>query len=159
MHREKQANRLVTLMQQKAHLPSYELALPLVTVKSSAIARLKVKDIFLLGLTHFEAILLKDAQVYADVILSIKNGRHYLKIEKNDTHKVDTKQSQKYEKLLFSLGMVKSRTLDVGHLIDISQLKLHKVTVIQNDKKIAEGTLINVEGVLAVQMDKVEKYE
>jgi len=159
MHGETQANRLAALMQKKAHFPSYELALPLVTVKSSTLARRKVKDIILLGLEQLECVLVKDGRVCANLSLTIKNGRYYLKIEKNDSEMILTTDSHKYETLLCVLGTLKSRTLEVGHLIELSELDLEKVTVIQKDKKIAEGTLINVEGKLAVQLDKVEKYE
>jgi len=161
MHGETQANRLAELMQKKAHFPSYELALPLVTVKSSTLLSLKVHDVFLLGLEQLECVLLKDGLVCAKLALTVENGRHYLKIEKNNEIIV-SEPSQKHERVLFrlgTLGTVKSRTLEVGHLIVLSQIDLEKVTVIQKDKKIAEGTLINVEGKLAVQLDKVEKYE
>jgi len=159
MHGETQANRLAALMQKKAHLPSYELALPLVTVKRSTLARLKVKDIFLFGLEQLECVLVKDGCICATVVLTIENGRYYLKIEKNDSETILTSDGYKYETLLCILGTLKSRTLEVGHQIEMSQIKLDKVTVIHKDKKIAEGTLINVEGELAVQMDKVERYE
>ncbi len=159
MHGETQANRLAALMQKKAQLPSYELALPLIQVKRSTVARLKVKDIFLFGLKQLVCILVKDGRICAHVTVSIENGRYYLKIEKNDSEMILTSDSHKYETLLCILGTLKSRTLEVGHLIEMSQIKLEKVTVIQKDKKIAEGTLINVEGELAVQMDKVDRYE
>jgi len=159
MHGETQANRLAALMQKKAHFSSYELALPLITVKSSAIDRLKVKDILLLGLEQLECILVKDGRIYANLALTIDNSRYYLKIEKNDSEIMLTSDSHKYETLLCILGTLKSRTLEVGHLIELSQFDFKKVTVIQKDKKISEGTLVNVEGELAIQMDKVERYE
>jgi len=159
MHGETQANRLAALMHKKGNFPSYELALPLVTVKSSDLGNLSVDDIFLLGVKHLECILLKEGVLCAKVVLSKEKNRHYFKIEKNYNECLDSSSGRKYENVLFSLGMLKSRTLEVGHLIDISQLALEKITVIHKEKKIAEGSLINIEGELAVQMDKVDKHE
>jgi len=159
MHPQTQANRLAALVQQKAHFPRYELALPLVTVKRSTLDSLKKKDIFILGVKALECILVKDAIICANVALIMQKDRYYFRIISIVSKKIKANENSKYKTVLCVLGSLKSRTLRTGDLIDVSQFELKSVTVIYENKTIAKGTLVNVEGKLAVQIDKVEKDE
>jgi hypothetical protein len=157
MHSETQANRLAELMQKKRHLPSYELALPLVTVRSSDLEKLAIDDVLLLGLNCFECILLDNGTICANVILIKQNNRHMMKIIKIDKVAVKTNDSKKYETIKLSLGMVQCRTLTLEHTIDIAQINLEHIALMHRDKKIATASLINTDGELAVKIDKVNK--
>ena len=159
MHGETQANRLSELMQRKSHLPSYELALPLVTVRSSDLEKLALDDVLLLGLDSLECILLDNGTICANVILVKENNRHMIKIIKVYKVAVKPNDSKKYEIIKLSLGMVQSRTLILGHTIDIAQINLEHIALIHKDKKIATASLINNNGELAVKIDKVKKDE
>ncbi len=159
MHAETQANRLAQFMQKKGNFPSYELALPLVMVRSSDIKKMNTNDIFLLGLEYFECILIKDSSICAKVLLSLHNNRYSLKVKDNKNEKILSYSGKKYERLLFLFGSVKSRSLQIGHTIDISQHELEKIRVIHKNNKIADASLVSVEGELAIQIGKVKKDE
>jgi hypothetical protein len=151
-----QANRLSELMQKKGYLPSYELALPLVTVRSSSMKKLASEDILLLGLHCLECVLMQHDTICANVVLVKENNRHVLEvIELKEA--VQPYDNKKYENMKISFGMIQSRLISVGHTIDIAQINIGKVALLLNEKKIATASLINVDGEIAVKIDKVEK--
>lgn len=156
MHGETQANRLAQLIQKQGNLPHYELALPLVTVRSSSLKKLDVNSVLLLGLSDLECVLMDENLICATVIL-IKLPYGYamqvLDVEKEPIVQHDNKKS---EMIKLSFGKIQSRTLDIGHTINVSQVNLEKVTLVYKEK-IATASLINVDGEIAVKIDKVEE--
>ena len=156
MNGKTQANRLSELMQKKGHLPTYELALPLVTVQSSSLKELSSEDVLLLGLNRLVCVLIKDNNVCANVVLKKQNKRHILEVIEVKDRAIPY-DSKKYEKLKLSFGMIQSRVISVGHTIDMAQINIKKVALLLKEKKIATASLINVDGEIAVQIDKVEK--
>ncbi|PTB83986.1 hypothetical protein C9926_00025 [Sulfurovum lithotrophicum] len=155
MNGKTQANRLSELMQNKGTLPSYELALPLVTVRSSSLKKLASEDVLLLGLSRLECVLIQDGTVCANVVLNKQNKRHVLEVvEKNEVIKHN--ESKKYEHIKLSFGMIQSRVISMGHTIDLAQIDVNNVSLVLNEKKIATASLINVDGEIAVKIDKVE---
>lgn len=157
MHKETQANRLASLMQKHKSLPSYELALPLVTVRSSSLDNLEVDDVLLLRLEVFECILLNNDILYANVIPVHEKRRVMIKVLDMIHRKVSKTQRKEHEVLKLSFGTVHSRSLEVGHRIDVSQMDLEKVFLMRKEKQIATASLINVDGKMAVKIDKAEK--
>jgi len=144
-------------MQNKSHLPSYELALPLVTVRSSDLEKLAIGDVLLLGINCLECILLDNGTICANVILIKHNNRHMMKIIKVKKVTLKPINNKKYESIKLSLGTVQCRTLTLGHTIDIAQINLELVALMYQDKKIATASLINSDGKLAVKIDKVKQ--
>jgi len=157
MHGESQANRLASLMQKHQSLPSYELALPLVTVPSSNLDNLEVDDVLLLGLEVFECILLNNDILYANVIPVHEKRRVMMKVLDIVNRKVSKTQRKEHEVLKLSFGTVQSRSVEVGHTIDVSQMDLETVSLMRKKKKIATASLVNVDGKMAVKIGKVEK--
>ena len=157
MHKETQANRLASLMQKHKSLPSYELALPLVTVQSSSLDNLEVDDVLLLRLDVFECILLNNDILYANVIPVHEKRRVMIKVLDMVNKKVSKTQRKEHEVIKLSFGTLQSRILEVGHMIDVSHMDLETVSVMRKKKKIATASLVNVDGKMAVQIDKVEK--
>jgi len=157
MHGETQANRLASLMQKHKSLPSYELALPLVTVLSSSLDNLEVDDVLLLRLDVFECILLNDDILYANVIPVHEKRRVMIKVLDMVNRKVSKTQRKEHEVLKLSFGTVQSRILEVGHTVDVSHMDLETVSLMRKKKKIATASLVNVDGKMAVKIDKVEK--
>ena len=157
MHGETQANRLASLMQKHKSLPSYELALPLVTVQSSSLDNLEVDDVLLLRLEVFECILLNNDILYANVIPVHEKRRVMIKVLDMVNRKVLKTQRKEHEVLKLSFGTVQSRILEAGHMIDVSHMDLETVSLMRKKKKIATASLVNVDGKIAVKIDKVEK--
>ena len=157
MHGETQANRLASLMQKHKSLPSYELALPLVTVQSSSLDNLEVDDVLLLRLDVFECILLNNDILYANVIPVHEKRRVMIKVLDMVNRKVLKTQRKEHEVLKLSFGTVQSRILEVGHTVDVSQMDLETVFLMRKEKQIATASLVNVDGKMAVKVDKVEK--
>jgi hypothetical protein len=157
MHGESQANRLASLMQKHKSLPSYELALPLVTVRSSSLDNLEVGDVLLLRLEVLECILLNNDILYANIIPVHEKRRVMMKVLDIVKRKVTKTRRKEHEVLKLSFGTVQSRILEVGHMIDVSPVDLETVSLMRKKKKIATAKLVNVDGEMAVQIDKVEK--
>ena len=159
MHGETQANRLAQLIQKQGNLPHYELALPLVTVRSSSLKKLDINSILLLGMNDLECVLMDNNAICATVVLVKLPYSYAMKVLKIDKEPVVQQDSKKSEMIKLSFGKVQSRTLDIGYTIDVSQVNLEKVTLVYREKKIATASLINVEGEIAVKIDKVEENE
>ncbi|SFV67061.1 hypothetical protein MNB_SV-3-1196 [hydrothermal vent metagenome] len=157
MNGKTQANRLAQLMQKKGFLPSYILALPLMEIRSSSLKKLESGDILLLGLNSLTCLLMDSHKICANVVLVKQNDRYGMQIIKLVNKPIESTNSKKYEKLEFIFGNVQCRTLSVGHIIDIAHINLDKVTLVSQEKTIAAASLVNVEGKIAVKIEKVEK--
>ncbi len=159
MHGETQANRLAELMQQKGSLPSYELALDLVAVRSSSLEKLDTNSVLVLELNDLECVLIENNVICATVTLVKTSNRYAIKILKIKKEAILDNNSKKYEVLKLLFGEIQSRTLSVGHTIDVTQVDFEKVALIHKEKKIATGLLITVDEKIAVKIDKVENNE
>lgn len=157
MKSENQALRLAQMMQNKVTaIPSYELVLPFVEVGRSKLKKLAEDDILLLGFNDLEFALIEDESICALLTFKVIGERTYLEITDIDKQSVKTYNSKKYQTLMISFGKLQSRKLDVGYRIDVTQRPLQDVTLISEGRKYASGSLVNVDGELAVKIDKVE---
>ena len=152
---ETQALRLTQMVQKHAAHKSYELALPLVEVRSDKLKKLSVGDVFLLGLESLELILVDEEAIYARVILKKLRSNHYLELIELRKEQVDKAKRKKFAKLRFSCGEVKIQTLKVGHNIEMAQIDLENVNLVLDNKYVAVGSLISVDDEIAVKIDKV----
>lgn len=157
MKSETQAFHLAKMMQDHTQYPKYELALPHVSVRSNQLKNLSADDVLLLGLDVLEFVLMDAERMCANVVLKEMENIHELEIihmGKDTTKPIDSK---KYHTLKLSFGMVQSKVLEVGHMIDITHIDLGKVSLVSEDEKLAEGSLINVDNEIAIKIDKVIK--
>jgi len=153
-----QALRLAQMMQKKVTtFPSYELALPLVEVGRIKLKNLSVDDVLLLGLDDLAFVLTKNENIYAGLSLKIIDNSVYLEIINIDKYPIESYDSKKYQTLKISLGNLQSRKLDIGYKIDITQRSLQNVIITVEGNKYASGSLVNVDGELAVKIEKVEE--
>lgn len=158
MKREDQALRLTQMMQNKVTVyPSYELALPLVEVGHAKLKKLSVDDIVLLGFDDLIFLLIDNEYVCAEMAVKMIGGSAYLEIINIDKKSVVSSNSKKYKILKISFGKLQIRKLDVGYRIDITQRPLQNLTLMVEGKNYASGSLINVNGELAVKIEKVEE--
>lgn len=63
--------------------------------------------------------------------------------------------NKKYKVLKISFGTVQSKALKPGSTIDITDVDLEQVTLVSEGKPIAEGSLVNVDEEIAIQIKKV----
>ena len=152
---ETQALRLAQMVQKHATHKSYELALPLVEVRSDKLKKLSVGDVFLLGLDSLALILIDGETIYASVVLKKLRSNHYLELIEVKKEQVDKAKHKKFVKLRFSCGEVKIQTLKVGQSIEMAQIDLENVNLVLENKQLAEGSLISVDDEIAVKIDKV----
>ena len=157
MKSETQAFHLAKMMQDHTLYPKYELTLPLVTIRSKKIKNLFLNDVLLLGLNVLEFVLMDTERICANVVLKDIENIHELEIINLDEDTLYPIDSKKYEALKLSFGTVQSKVLEVGHTIDITHIDLGKVSLVSEDKKLAEGSLINVDNEIAIKIDKVIK--
>ncbi len=157
MRGETQALHLEKMMQKHKLYPEYELALPPIQVKKNSLQKLSKGDILLLGLDRLEMILLEEGNISANVVLNESENGSKIKIIKLNRSATEQPNSKKYEIVEFSFGVIQSRTLEVGHQIETTQLNLQEVLLHVNGKNIAKGSLVNVDEEIAVQIDEVRK--
>ena len=74
MKAETQALHLAKMMKSYIHTTQYELTLPLVTVRSSKLKKLSVKDVLLLDLKVLEFVLVEGDTICADLVLKNVDG-------------------------------------------------------------------------------------
>ena len=154
MRGETQANRLEILMHKHHIHPCYRLSLPPFEVKKSLLKDLKKGDIFLLGLDQLSFVLSDRRGICAEVMIEHQNSVDRLKII---SLRKDTKQrvSKKYQCVLVTFGEVQSRILDVGHVIGTMDLNFDDLTLVVEEKKVAEGSLVKVDEKIALRVDRV----
>ncbi|RRS30045.1 MAG: hypothetical protein P794_08815 [Epsilonproteobacteria bacterium (ex Lamellibrachia satsuma)] len=155
MKDETQATHLAKMMQKHKLYPEYELALPFMKVKKSALKKLSKEDILLVGFDHLEMILLSEGEICADVIMDEAENSRKIKIIDTAKRPIYTNNSKKYDIVKCSFGLLQSRKLEAGHKIDAAPLNLQKVTLAIDDKNIAKGSLAVVDDEIAIKIDKV----
>ena len=157
MKNETQAYHLAKMMLEQTRYPRYELALPLVAVRSKKLKQLAVDDVLLLGFDVLEFVLMDGERSCVKLLLKQCENIHELEIIDFINEPVEQLDSKKYKTLKLSFGIVQSKMLDLGHRIDITQLDLKKVDLMVEDKKLAEGSLVTVDEEIAIKIDKVVK--
>jgi hypothetical protein len=157
MKRENQALRLEKLMQRHQCYPEYELCIPSVAVKKSALKRLGKGDLLLLGMGTMEMLLISQSNGCAKVMLS-SHGK-CVKIEIIDTYekREEKSDSKKYKTIKLLLGKVQSRVLEIGHNVETVQIDFNEVLLYEEEKKIANARLVVVDDEIAVQIKEVVK--
>ena len=157
MKGETQADRLERLMMKRQVYPKYTLALPLVEVKKSDIKRLQKGDILLLGLDYFQLVLLDEQRICAEVKLKHSEGELEVIALKDEEGETCPDTNKKYRVLTLSFGTVESRKPAVGQSIRITDIRFDKLMIqANNNRNIAEGSLVTVDNKLAVQINEVK---
>ena len=155
MKSETQALHLAKMMQRHIQNPSYELVLPLVMIQSKKLKKLSVDDVLLTGFDRLELLLMDEDTVCADMRLKHMGNRLRAEIIHLSEDTIKQTNSKKYKNLKISFGTVQSKVLEVGHMIDITDMDLEKVTLVSKGITIAEGSLVNVNNEIAIQIKKV----
>lgn len=153
MKSETQALHLSRIMQNHLHNPQYELSLPFVKIRRSTLNKLSVNDILLLEMDILEFILFKEDIIYADLTLHQIEGKHVLVIKHVHHKKIVANESPKYKTVKLSFGKYFIKSLEVGKSLALTPFELEKITVISDEKKIAAGSLVNVDHTLAVKIN------
>lgn len=155
MRGETQALHLAKMMQNHTHYPQYELALPLVSVRSSKLKKLSLNDVLLLDFKVLEFILIEGANICADLVLQRAEDSHVIIITHLHRKTILSNESHKFKTVKLSFGECQIKNSEVGDTLDMTQFDLGKVTLIADEKKIAEGSLINVDNEIAVKINNL----
>ena len=156
MRGETQSLRLAKMMQKHKLYPEYELVLPFLLVKKNSVKKLSKGDVLLLGDDHLNLKLLKNDELFGNIEIEESESSRRIKIVNIQKHTIISTNSKKYEIIKCSFSFLQSRVFKVGHKIDISSLNLEKVNLLIDNKKIAEGTLVNVDEEIAIEITKVK---
>jgi hypothetical protein len=155
MRGETQSLHLVKMMQKRKLYPEYELILPFLLVKKNSIKKLSKGDILLVGDDRLNLKLLKDDGSFANIEIEESENSRKIKIIDIQIDTGLSDHSKKYEIVKCSFDFLQSRTFEVDHKIDISSVNLKKVNLIIKNKKVAEGSLVNVDEEIAIEITKV----
>ena len=155
MKHETQAHHLAEIMQKHISYPTYDLTLPPVRVRSNKLKKLSVNDLLLIGVDRLELLLMNGNTIYATMRLRPMKNMHRAEIIHLAEDTIEQPDSKKYKILKISFGTVQSKALEIGSTIDITHIDLEKVTLASEDKMIAEGSLVNVDEEIAIQIKKV----
>lgn len=155
MKHETQALHLAKMMQNHTRYPTYELTLPFVTLRSSKLKKLSVDDILLIGMGTLEFLLVDGDTICANTRLKPMGNSHGAEIVYLTEETIKQSDSKKYKTLKISFGTVKSKAFELGSTIDTTHVDLEKVTLVLEGKTIAEGSLVNVDEEIAIQIKKV----
>ncbi|MDM5271814.1 hypothetical protein PGH07_06465 [Sulfurovum sp. zt1-1] len=156
MRGDTQANRLEMMMKKHQVFPHYILSLPPFEMKKSALKELKKGDILLLGLDHLSLVLSDTKGICAEVMIEHHNYADRLKIISLHNHTKE-KPSKKHQVVTVSFGEIQSRKLEVGHVIGTMDLNFEDLNIVTEQKEIAQCSLINVDGEIAVQVNSVNQ--
>lgn len=155
MRGDTQANRLELMMQKHQIHPYYMLSLPPFEIKKSALKSLKEGDILLLELDQLSLVLSDTKGICAEVVIEPHHYADRLRITSLLKH-TEEQGSKKYQRITVSFGEIQSRKLEVGHVIGTMDLNFDDLSImIDQKRKIAQGSLVNVDGKIAVQINRV----
>ncbi len=157
MKAENQALRLEKLMQMHQCYPEYELCLPPVSVKKSALKKLAAGDLFLLGLERMEMLLVSQSDGCAKAVLSSYGKGMTIRIVEHLESTTETTDSKKYKKIRISLGTLHSRVLEPGHQIETMQIDPEEILLYAEEKMLAKGRLVTVDDEIAVEIKEVKR--
>ena len=155
MKHETQALHLAKMMQKHICYPTYELTLPLIAVRSNKLKKLSVDDVLLIGLDTLEFVLIDGDTICANVLFKKTGNTHGTEIISLSGDTLKQSDSKKYKTLKISFGTVQSKALELGSTIDIRHIDVEKVSLTVEGKIIAEGSLVNVDEEIAIQIKKV----
>ncbi len=157
MKAENQALRLERLVQRHQRYPEYELCLPYVSVKKSALKSLSAGDLLLLGLESMELLLFSENDGCAKAILASCDKSMTIQISESFKKREEPVNSKKYKELKISLGSLYSRTLEAGHKIETTQIDPEEVLLYEKEKLLAKGRLVTVDDEIAVEIKEVKR--
>ncbi len=157
MKAENQALRLEKLMQMHQCYPEYELCLPPVSVKKSALKKLTAGDLLLLGLEQMEMLLVSPSDGCAKAVLFSYDKSMTIKIVECMENVSEPNDSKKYKNIRISLGTLQSRVLEPGHKIETMQIDPDEVLLYAEKKLVAEGRLVTVDDEIAVEIKEVKR--
>ena len=153
MESETQALHLAKMMQKHIHHTQYELALPFVRIRRSALKKLSENDVLLLEMNVLDFILLEGDVICADLTLQRVEGNDVIVITHVHDKAIVVNESHKYKTIKLSFGKSQIKSLEVGKSLELTQFDLEKIMLISDDKKIAEGSLVNVDNELAMKIN------
>ncbi len=153
MQSDTQAHHLAKMMQKYIHNLEYELALPFVRIRRSKLKKLSVNDVLLLDVNVLEFILLEEDVIYADLVLQGVEGSYSIVITHLHNKAIVSNESQKYKTIKLSFGKCQMKSFEVGSSLELTQFGLEKIMLISGDRKIAEGSLVNVDNKLALKIN------
>lgn len=155
MKAETQAIHLEKMMQRHKCHPEYELALPVFSIKRSALNKLSVGDVFLLGLNALEFILIHRGEICAKAELLEYGNSQKIKIIYLEKDTLKQSHTKKYEEIKCLFATLQIKKLELGCKISIEQLDLQEVKLFVKDEIIADGTLVKVDDEIAIAIKKV----
>ena len=155
MRAERQSLHLQKMMQKHKRCPEYQLILPAIALKRKKLHSLCRDDVLLLEMERLELLLMQDAQICAEVRLTLTGDTLRLKIERLHETALDQTDSKKYENILCTFGPVQSRVLEAGHIIEIPALNMQALTLATLTDEVAKGRLVTVDEKLAIQITEV----
>ncbi len=155
MKGENQALRLEKMMQKHHLYPEYEVCLPSVSVKKSALKKLGAGDILLLGMARLEVLLLSEHTGCAKALLVNAQGGLTIQIMQYMKQLPKHIDGKKYKEVRVTLGNVQCRVLERGHKIEMAQIDTDEVRLIHATEEIAKGRLVEVDDEIAVEIKEV----
>ena len=155
MQDETQATHLAKTVHTHHRYPEYTLFFPFVSIKKRALEAMKIGDVVLLGFSSLEMVLVLEDTQEAKVSPSHVLAQNKLNIIEVKKEKIVQPKSKKSMLLQCRFGIVQSRTLEVGHKIDISSISLEQVEIVVNQKCIASAKLVNVDDEIAIEIIEV----
>lgn len=151
-----QIDRLEKLMQKHQVYDHYLLALPLVEVQSGALQRIQEGNVILLSLKYLSLVLMEGQRVRATLMPMSTQGDRFEVTSVTGKYE-NIEASSKHRLLIFVLNKIERKSVKVGDIINVANISFDKIDILVDSKKIARGSLVNVEGKIALQIDKVEK--
>lgn len=155
MKHETQALHLAKMMQKHLPCKTYDLTLPFVMVRSNKLKNLSLNDLLLTGFDRLEPVLMDENTICAKIRFRSMPNTYEAEIVDILEDTIKQYDNKKYKVLKISFGTVQSKALKPGSTIDITDVDLEQVTLVSEGKPIAEGSLVNVDEEIAIQIKKV----
>ena len=112
-----------------------------------------MKDVLLLEMDALEFILLEGDVICADLTLQRVEGSDVIVVKHLQNKAIVSNEGHKYKTIKLSLGKCQMKSLELEKSLELTQFDLEKIMLITDEKKIAEGSLVNVENALAIQIN------
>lgn len=152
MHKRRQEEKLIDIVQRYNEIDLYALELPTLKIEPHKLESIALKDVLLLDMKKFKAFLMKDEKIVATLFLVYEAPHYLLRVNKIYHPPLLAKTSTKYQLLRCSLGEYPMDKVTLETSINSTLLKIEDITLKIENTPVAKGILVNVEGRIGVEI-------
>jgi flagellar motor switch protein FliM len=149
---DSQVMQLKRMMQREHHQSYVEVCLSSLCLKKKEIIGLEVGDLLMLNLKQLELDIMEEGIPVAKASYGIRRGEPHIRIGTLKKRAPISYNSNKYEEMKISFGMIEKSLMQEGKMIALSPVGEHDAVLDIEDRSFAKAKLVTVDRKIALQI-------